>query len=143
MEIDLEHVIARPPARVFAVLSDPSQRPRWQENTSDVRDIAPPGPVAVGTAWTETTRGVGDVRVEVAALEQDALWHEAGVADGGRGTVTVRLHPGGADGASTLLVVRVELRLSGLRRMMEPALGGLVSRQMPADMRRLEALISP
>ena len=138
MEVDLEHVVAHPPARVFAALSDPHMRPRWQENTSDVRDVSP-GPVAPGTTWTETTRGVGDVRMEVVAMEPDALWEEAGVADGGRARVRVRLAPQG-EGA-TRLAVHVELRLSGLRRVIEPALGGIVSRQMPADLGRLEALL--
>ncbi len=139
MEIDLEHVVAHPVGRVFAVLSDPTARPRWQENTSDVRDVSP-GPTAVGTTWTETTRGVGDVRLEVVALEPDALWEEAGRADGGHARVRVRLSPHGE--GSTGVAIRVELRLSGLRRMMEPALGKIVAHQMPADLRRLEALLS-
>ena len=139
MELDLEHVVAHRPARVFAILSDPAMRPRWQENTSDVRDVST-GPTAVGTTWTETTRGIGHVRVEVVGLEPDALWEEAGRADGGRARVRVRLRPE-AEGA-THLAIHVELKLSGLRRVMEPALAGLISRQMPDDLRRLEALLS-
>lgn len=139
MELDLEHVVAHPPARVFAVLRDPAMRPRWQQNTSDVRDVSP-GPTTLGTTWSETTRGVGDVRLEVTGFEPDALWEEAGRAEGGRARVRVRLHPEGE--ASTRVEIHVELRLSGLRRMMEPALAGIVSRQMPDDLRRLEALLS-
>ena len=139
MELDLAHVVAHPPPRVFAVLSDPAMRPRWQENTSDVRDVSP-GPTSVGTTWSETTRGIGDVRLEVVGLEPDALWEEAGRAHGGRARVSVHLRP--ESEGSTHLAIHVELTLSGLRRMAGPALAGLISRQMPADLRRLEALLS-
>ena len=139
MELDLEQVVTVPAGRVFAILSDPVMRPRWQEKTSDVRDLTP-GPVGVGTRWTETTRGVGDVRMEVAALEPGVLWEEAGSAHGGHGLVSVRLRSEGEE--STHLAIHVELRLSGLRRVMEPAVGKIVAHQMPGDLRRLEALLS-
>lgn len=138
MRVDLDHVVPHPVERVFAVMSDPASRPLWQENTSDV-EILTPGPTGLGTRWRERTRGIGAVQAEVVGFEENALWEEAGTADGGEGHVTVRFHPEG-DGA-TRLTVLAELKLKGARRLMEPALAPLVSRQMPSDLERLAALI--
>ena len=138
MRVDLEHVIAHPPERVFAVLSDPARRPSWQENTSGVT-VLTPGPTALGTRWRETSRGIGVVEAEVVGLEPAALWEESGTADGGEGRITVRLRPEGE--GSTHLSVTVELHLKGLRRVMEGALAPIVARQMPEDLARLEAIL--
>ena len=51
MRVSVEHVVPHPVDRVFALVSDPSRRAEWQENTSDVQVEGPP-PVAVGTRWT-------------------------------------------------------------------------------------------
>lgn len=138
MRVDLEHVIAHPPERVFAVLSDPSRRPSWQENTSDVT-VLTPGPVGLGTRWRETSRGIGVIEAEVVGFAPGELWEEAGTADGGEGRITVRLRPGGE--GSTHVAMTVELHLKGLRRVMEGALQPIVARQLPADLARLAALL--
>lgn len=139
MRVALEHVLAHPPERVFAVLCDPTRRPLWQENTSDV-ELLTPGPARVGTRWTEVQRGVGPVEAEVVALEPGALWGESGSAHGGGGRVTVALSPRGG-GEATHLAIDVELHLRGARRLMEGALAPMVRRQMPRDLERLDALL--
>lgn len=139
MRVDLEHVVAHLVDRVFAVMSDPASRPLWQENTSDV-EVLTPGPTALGTRWRETSRGIGTVHAEVVGFEENALWEEAGTAAGGAGHVSVRFRPEGE--TATRLVVGVEVHLKGARRLMEPALAPLVSRQMLSDLTRLEALLS-
>lgn len=138
MRVDLEHVITHPPDRVFAVLSDPSRRPSWQENTSGVT-VLTPGATGLGTRWRETNRGIGAVEAEVVGFTPGALWEEAGTADGGEGRITVRLRPEGE--GSTHLTMTVELHLKGLRRVMEGALQPIVTRQMPEDLARLQALL--
>jgi uncharacterized protein YndB with AHSA1/START domain len=138
MRVDLEHVIAHPPERVFAVLCDPARRPAWQENTSDVT-VLTPGPSGLGTRWRETSRGIGLIEAEVVGFAPGELWEEAGRADAGDGHVTVRLRPEGE--GSTHVTMTVEIHLKGLRRVMEGALEPIVTRQMPADLARLEALL--
>ena len=138
MRVDHEHVIAHPADRVFAILSDPARRPLWQENTSGVV-ILTPGPTALGTRWREQNRGLGTVAAEVVGFEPAALWEEAGTADGGEGRLTVRLRSGG--GGATHLTMTVELRLKGLRRVMEGALQPIVVRQVPENLARLAALL--
>lgn len=139
MRVDLEHVLPHPVERVFAVMSDPRNRPLWQENTRDV-EMLTPGPSGLGTRWREHTRGIGLVEGEVVGFQQNALWSERGVADGGTGRVTVAFSPEGQ--AATRLSIEIELILRGAKRLLEPALGPMVHHQMPRDLERLDDLLA-
>lgn len=139
MRVDLEHVLAHPPERVFAVLADPARRPEWQESTSDVV-VLTPGPPGLGTRWRETGAGIGVIEAEVVGFVPGELWEETGSADGGEGRITVRLRP---EGGGTHVSMTVELHLKGLRRVMEGALQPIVARRMPQDLERLDALLAP
>lgn len=138
MRVAIEQVVGHPAVRVFAVISDPRNRPRWQENTSGV-EVLTPGPTAVGTRWQEHSKGVGTVHAEVMALEPNVLWEEAGSADAGEVRVTIRLGPGG-EGA-TRIGIDVEIHLHGARRLFESALAPMVSRQMASNLAQLEFLL--
>ena len=138
MRVELEHVLPHPVDRVFAVMSDPSRRPEWQENTKRV-EMLTPAPSGLGTRWRETQGGIGEVEAEVVGYEQNALWSEAGTSGAGTGRITVTFRPDG-DGA-THVGMDVELNLRGLRRAMEPALAPMVRKRMPADLARLEELL--
>jgi uncharacterized protein YndB with AHSA1/START domain len=138
MRIDHEHLIAHPADRVFAILSDLARRPSWQGNTSGVV-ILTSVPTELGTRWREQNRGIGAVEAEVVGFEPAALWEEAGTADGGEGRIAVRLRP--EDRGSTHLTMTVELRLKGLRRVVEGALQPIVARQVPENLARLAALL--
>jgi hypothetical protein len=120
-------------------MSDPRNRPLWQENTRDV-EMLTPGPLGLGTRWREHTRGIGLVEGEVVGFEPDSLWEERGEADGGTGRVRVGFAPEGE--ASTRLTIHVHLSLRGAKRLLEPALGPMVHHQMPRDLGRLDALIA-
>jgi len=138
MRVAIEQVLGHSADRVFAVMSDPRNRPLWQQNTSDV-EVLTPGPTAVGTRWRETSKGVGTVHAEVVGLAPDVLWEEAGSANAGEMRVAVRLDPEGE--ATTRISVDVEIHLHGARRMFGSALGPMVSRQMARDLVQLEALL--
>lgn len=139
VKVELEHVVPHPPERVFAVISDPSRRPEWQENTSHV-EMTGPGPVGVGTRWREVQRGAGRVEAEVVGFEPPRRWEEAGEAEAGGGRIAVGLEPADGGGA-TRVTMAVELHLRGARRLMAPALEPMVRRQMPRDLDRLSALL--
>ena len=138
MRVTVDHLVPHPVERVFAVVSDPTRRAEWQENTSDVQ-IEGPLPVAVGTRWTEEQRGIGHVEAEVTGLEPGRLYAEQGDSSSGTGRVTVTFAPEG-DGA-TRLQMEVELSLKGLKRAIEPALAPMVRNQLPKDLDRLSALL--
>jgi uncharacterized protein YndB with AHSA1/START domain len=138
MHVAFEHRVPHPVDRVFAVVSDPSRRAEWQENTSDVR-IEGPLPPTVGTRWTEEQRGVGHVEAEITALEPGRRYAERGDTSSGAGQVTVTFTPDG-DGATTV-GMEVELTLKGLKKALEPALAPMVRHQLPKDLDRLSALL--
>ena len=138
MRVSVEHVVHHPVDRVFALVSDPSRRAEWQENTRDVH-VEGPLPVAVGTRWTEEQRGVGHVDAEITALEPGRLYAERGDTSSGTGRVTVTFAPDG-EGA-TRVAMEVELNLKGLKRALEPALAPMVRSQMPKDLDRLSAVL--
>ena len=138
MRVTVEHLVPHPVERVFAVVSDPSRRAEWQENTSGVQ-IEGPLPVGVGTRWTEEQRGIGHVEAEVTGLEPGRLYAEQGDSSSGTGRVTVTFAPDGD--AATRIVMDVELNLKGLKKAFEPALGPMVRSQMPKDLDRLSALL--
>jgi uncharacterized protein YndB with AHSA1/START domain len=133
VKVELEHVVAHPVDRVFAVMSDPSKRPLWQENSRRV-EVLTPGPASLGTRWRESIHGIGSVEAEVVGFEPNALWTEEGTSRGGRGRISVTFHP---EGDVTRLTVHVEMRLRGAKRVMEPALGPMIRHQMPRDLERL------
>ena len=138
MRVDLEHVVAHPLARVFTFMATPANRPLWQERTESV-EVLTPGETRAGTRWREVTRGIGSVEMELVAFERDALWIEAGTTGAGKGRVRVEFSPGGD--AATRLRVQVELNPRGAKRLLEPALGHMIRRQMPRDLEHLEELL--
>lgn len=55
-EADVSVTIARPAEDVFAVLTDPTQSPRWSANAIEA-EIITPGPPGVGSRRRAVTRG--------------------------------------------------------------------------------------
>ena len=141
MRVDLEHVVGQPVSRVFAVMADVRNRPIWQENTRDV-ELLTDGAPGLGTRWRETMKGIGTYEAEVVAFDPDRLWIEAADLEAGHGRIEVRFAPEGEREDATRLVIMVEMRLRGTKKLMEPALGPMIRRQMPSDLGRLEALVA-
>ena len=140
VKVELEHVVPHPVARVFAVMSDVRNRPLWQENTRDV-EVLTDGEPRLGMRWRETTKGIGRYEAEAVAFERDRRWAEAAALDAGSARIEVTFAPEGDDGGATRLGIVVEMKLRGTKRMMEPALGPMIRRQMPSDLQRLDALL--
>jgi uncharacterized protein YndB with AHSA1/START domain len=138
VHVEVEQTLSHPVETVFAFISAPANRPRWQEHTQRV-EMLTEGPSGVGTRWRETTGGVGTYEAEVVAFEPDRLWVEEADTSRGRGRISVALAPKGA--ASTHVTVTVEIHLRGARRLMGPALAPLIGRQLPRDLERLEELL--
>jgi hypothetical protein len=141
VRVDLEHVVGQPVSKVFAAMADVRNRPIWQENTRDV-EVLTDGAPGVGTRWRETMKGVGTYVAEVVAFEPERLWIESADLESGSGRIEVRFAPEGELEESTRLRIMVEIGLRGTKRLMEPALGPMIRRQMPTDLRRLEALLT-
>jgi uncharacterized membrane protein len=141
VRVDLEHVVGHPVSRVFAAMADVRNRPIWQENTRDV-ELLTDGAPGLGTRWRETMKGIGTYEAEVVAFEPERLWIESADLEAGHGRIEVRFAPEGEREDETRLVIMVEIGLRGTKKLMEPALGPMIRRQMPSDLRRLEALLT-
>lgn len=141
MRVDLDHVVGHPVSRVFAAMADVRNRPIWQENTRDV-ELLTDGAPGLGTRWRETMKGIGTYEAEVVAFEPERLWIESADLEAGHGRSEVRFRPEGEREDETRLVIMVEIGLRGTKKLMEPALGPMIRRQMPSDLRRLEALLT-
>jgi uncharacterized membrane protein len=141
VRVDLEHVVGHPVSRVFAAMADVRNRPIWQENTRDV-ELLTDGAPGLGTRWRETMKGIGTYEAEVVAFEPGRLWIESADLEAGHGRIEVRFAPEGEREDETRLVIMVEIGLRGTKKLMEPALGPMIRRQMPSDLRRLEALLT-
>jgi uncharacterized membrane protein len=139
VRVEVEHTVHHPVDAVFRFVADPANRPRWQEHTQRV-EMLTEGPVGSGARWRETTAGLGTYEAEVVGFEPDRLWVEEADTSRGRGRITVAFAPEGT--AATHLTVTVEIHLRGARRLLGAALAPLISRQLPRDLERLEALLA-
>jgi uncharacterized protein YndB with AHSA1/START domain len=138
--IRIEHGVAidRPPAEVFAYVSDPANLPAWQGScvaaTAD-------GPVAVGTRIMEKRRFLGreaTTVVEVTEIEPDRLLM-LDVVDGPVSfTVTHRLVP---EGGGTRLTISAEGEPGGLLRLGSRLLVRAVDEETRTNLERLKELL--
>ena len=138
VRVEVQHTVRHPVDAVFRFMADPANRPRWQENTQRVEMLTEP-PVGLGARWRETTTGLGTYEAEVVGFEPGRLWVEEADTSRGRGRITVVLAPEGT--AATHLTVTVEFHLRGARRLLGAAVAPMISRQLPKDLERLEALL--
>jgi uncharacterized protein YndB with AHSA1/START domain len=138
MRIELDHLVAHPPERVFAFMADPANRPRWQGDTRAVEPLSD-GPPGVGTRWRARSDRLGSYELGYTEFEPGRGWVEQGVVHGIPGRIRVALSPEGE--SSTRLRIRVEMALRGTRRLLEPAIGPMVRRQMTQDIERVERLL--
>ena len=124
--------IARPPAAVFAVMTDPARLAEWQKGTVEVEQLTP-GPMGAGTRLREVHAAMGrklETVVEVAEYEPDRLF-ALHVAEGTPVDGRWELAP---DGDGTELVFTAEGRVPRL-------LGPILRRQFDAHHRRLKELV--
>lgn len=133
--------IARPPAEVFAFVSDMTNAPRWQTGLHEVRRLTP-GPLRVGTEHAFVRRFAGR---EVASQNRFVAF------DPGRfvafefpqgwvtGRGSYRVEPDGHGGS--LLTARVELHPRGLMRLAQPVLARVLRRDVRRDDEALTALL--
>ena len=135
-----EVVIDRPPADVFAYLTDLAHLPEWQ---GSVQEIVPDedGPLEEGACFTEVRRVAGkriESRLEVGALAPGRELTLRVVSGPVPGTVRHLLEPAG-DG--TRLRVVGELAGGGLRGLAGPLLERAARREAEADLGRLKQVL--
>lgn len=140
IELREDGEIACPAARVWAVVADYGQDPRWRKGVETMAP-SPEGIVGVGTTTAEvmrfagrTYRNCGEV-IQVEPGRSFAWRTTSGIdAEGGR-----LVEPLGEDRCRFTFHVCVTPRVTS-ERLLEPALRWLLRRSIRADIRRLAGL---
>lgn len=130
--------VARPPADVFAYLTDPGRLPEWQENALEVQMD---GPMRAGARMRELRRARGNQRVEsiveVAAYEPHRVFDLRIVDGAAQVHGDHRLEP--APDGGTIVRFTAHGELKGLMKLSRPLLPGLFRKSFLKFKRNLEA----
>jgi uncharacterized protein YndB with AHSA1/START domain len=135
---ELSVVIARPPAEVFAYLTDVTRLPEWQSSAESVEVDAP---VREGTRIRERRSFVGrDVttELEVTAYEPPHRFDVESRSGPLAFVIRHRLDPA-ADG--TTLDVEVDVKVSGMKRLAVQGPLKLAEREFRSDFERLKQIL--
>jgi hypothetical protein len=133
--------IDRPPAEVFAFVSDMTNAPRWQNGLHEVRRLTP-GPLRVGTEHDFVRRFAGR---EVASRNRFVAFESGRFVafEFPQGSITGRgsyqVEPDGHGGS--LLTSRVELEPKGVLRLAQPVLARVLRRDVRRDDQALRTLL--
>jgi uncharacterized protein YndB with AHSA1/START domain len=133
----LVFTVDRPPAEVFAYLTDPKRLPEWQENAVEVHLD---GPMREGALIREVRKGPGGKRVEslvkVAAYEPDRVFDLRIVEGAAHVHGDHRLEPSPDGGTIVRFTAHGELK--GLLKLTRPLLPGLFRKSFVKLKRNLE-----
>lgn len=128
IDFTIDARIARPPADVFAYVTDPAKLATWQTNTVSAEQIGD-GPVGLGTRIREVHRAPGGRElpsvVEVSEFQPDRVFALT-VVEGVPIHVRITFEP---EGDGTLMRLHPHGRLTGLMRVAEPLIGRTIKRQ--------------
>jgi uncharacterized protein YndB with AHSA1/START domain len=139
VNLQREITIARPPAEVFAFVSDPGNLPTWQRSVLEVRDAD--AQTAVGGRFQEVRHFVGkrfETTVEIVELEQERVF-SVRVIDGPL-PLTVR-HLFEPAGEGTRLVIKVEARPQGLMRLAAAPMAKAAEHDAEVNLAHLKTLL--
>jgi uncharacterized protein YndB with AHSA1/START domain len=139
MQLSVRHTIRRPVAQVFALLSDPRQRPNWQASVSRV-ELLDAGEPRVGQRWRERPHGLVLCSLEIITLEPDRAWAERVDSAIARGVIALRFEA--VDPACTELTVDVTLELRGPLKLGAPIARRLLMREIHRDLTRAAQVVS-
>jgi hypothetical protein len=139
-KIEVTGYIQRPPDRVFAYMTDSSNRPKWDTSMVEMKQTSA-GPKGVGTTYKGEYQMIGGRRQWTASLTKYDLNSSVGYAISSgnlRVNQDVTLSP---TAAGTKLSFAVDLRLNGLLRVFSPIMRWTISRQTKANIQRLKQFI--
>ena len=140
IEFEQRVEIDRPPAEVFALLSDIEQFPAWQRSVLFV--VTPLSPLTVGAEFEQLWNAMGRSRrvpTRVAAYrppELLAFAGDAGFMDFYCGFELIAL-----GSSSTTLMSRNEFRLHSLWRILQPLIRWEMKRELANELTELKRLV--
>jgi len=138
MEINVRQRVQQPPQRVFALLSDPRQRPRWQGSLSAV-EMIDAGEPRLGMRWRERPYGLSQVTLVISEFEPDRLWGEQFESSLANGSISVRLTAAGA--GATDLDLRATVLLRGPLALATAIARRVLQREVRRDLAHIDRVL--
>jgi uncharacterized protein YndB with AHSA1/START domain len=120
--------INRPVEEVFAYVTDVTNDPAWHTDVLEARKTTE-GPIGMGTVWHtrfKPAMGISETDMEVVAFEPNRVQVMKGDVGPMHPTLTYQFEP--ADGG-TRFTRRVQIRVSGWMKIMQPMIGMMVPKQ--------------
>jgi uncharacterized protein YndB with AHSA1/START domain len=120
--------INRPIEEVFAYVTDTSNDPAWHTDVLEARKTSE-GPIGMGTRWHtrfKPSMGVSEGDTEVVAFDPNRMEVLRGELGPMQPTLTYLFEP--ADGG-TRFTRRVQIKVSGMARLMEPLMWLMVPKR--------------
>ncbi|MDE3132898.1 MAG: SRPBCC family protein [Acidobacteriota bacterium] len=132
--------VARPPAEVFAYVTDPTHMPEWQQGC--LRGELDGPTTHVGSRCT-TVRRIGGgrraVTTEITEYDPPRRWADRGIDGPVRAQVGVTVEPL-AGGARSRVTIVLDFAGHGIGKLLVPfVVRRQAAREMPANMSRLKA----
>ena len=133
---DVAITIDRPPAEVFPYLTDVTRYPSWMGGTS--AEPTTEGPVRVGYRYAYQT-DEGRFKIEVTAYQEGRSVSHHTVAGPMSWSGTFAVEPGG-DPTSSRVISRGAYQLTGLKRLLQPFVGGEIAKREQHELELLKKL---
>jgi uncharacterized protein YndB with AHSA1/START domain len=141
VDFTIDTRIERPPADVFAYVTDPAKLATWQTNTVVAERIDGDGPLRSGARLREVHRAPGGKElesiVEVSAYEPDSRFG-LHVVEGTPIDLDMTFAPAGG---GTHVIFRAYGRLTGAMRFAQPLLGVVLKRQFSSQLETLKRVL--
>ena len=137
----IDIVIDRPAADVFAVLSDVTQNPTWQNGMKSCVWTTEP-PLRIGSRYEQKAQFAGkDINSVFEVVEHEPGRRLKATTISGTFPITFTRWVEAKDDGSTRVQALIEGDSSGVFRMLEPIIGPLVRRTIRKDYRKLKAML--
>lgn len=137
-KVEVRVRIQRPVQDVYAHTSAVDTMPEWRGDVSEAEQLTD-GPLGVGTRIRAGGKALGrsvEIVIEVTDLEPGAKFGYRPVSGPLR---THNVYTFESEAGGTLVTLTDDLELSGIFRLFEPLLAGMVRRQYQANSGRLKA----
>lgn len=135
----VEITIDRPPAEVFAFLTDASNHPRWDSSAVSMRQDEP-GEWATGTTFHEV-RKMGPRQMEIQSKVVDLVTNERLDIDSVTGPEFHGHWRLAAEGAGTVLRWSAELAVDGPGRILQPLIARSFRKNCDQNFTRLKQVV--
>ena len=137
IEADGHATIGAPAERVFDVVADPTNEPRWLPGAKAVEQITP-GPVGLGTRFRGTYARAGTVSLEVVEFDRPRRVTLRAASRIVHFDDAIELRP---DGDRTRLSAHMTARPRGLMRLVEPLMARTMRTQFQANWAHLATYV--